>query len=68
MGWIWCTAPADLDLEGWQNYLASDALGWASNVGYFIAIGLIGPIYSSGGFALYLNQRTSLEGWTHKAA
>ena len=30
---------------------------------YFVAIALIEPLYVSGGFALYLNRRTALEGW-----
>ena len=30
---------------------------------YLIAVALIEPLYVAGGFALYLNRRTALEGW-----
>lgn len=34
-----------------------------SNVVAFLAIALVAPFYVGGGFALYLNRRTELEGW-----
>ena len=30
---------------------------------YLVAVALIEPLYVAGGFALYLNRRTALEGW-----
>lgn len=30
---------------------------------YLFAVSLVGPFYVAGGFALYLNRRTQLEGW-----
>lgn len=33
------------------------------NVTYYLAVTLIEPFYVAGGFALYLNRRTLLEGW-----
>ncbi len=34
-----------------------------SNGLYFLAVTLIEPLYAAGGFTLYLNRRTQLEGW-----
>lgn len=36
---------------------------WISNLLYLGAIGLVGPVYASAGFTLYLNRRIDMEGW-----
>jgi hypothetical protein len=39
----------------WQHYLAISL--------YVLALTVMEPIYAAGGFGLYLNRRTELEGW-----
>lgn len=41
----------------------SESTGWISNLIYLCAIGLVGPLYVSAGFTLYLNRRIEMEGW-----
>jgi hypothetical protein len=43
--------------------VAEDRFAWISNLLYFTAFGLVGPIYAAAGFTLYLNRRIELEGW-----
>lgn len=46
---------------GWLA--ASDWINRASGILYVVVVALIEPFYVGGGFALYLNRRTHLEGW-----
>jgi hypothetical protein len=39
------------------------SLGIDAAIAYFVAVTVIEPFYVAGGFALYLNRRTLLEGW-----
>jgi hypothetical protein len=61
-------APANMDSEfdflslfsmqqlgSWREYLVAGM--------YFLAVTVVEPLYVAGGFALYLNRRTALEGW-----
>ncbi len=50
LGWWFGEGPPKW-LEGLTNML------------YVVAIGIIEPLYVAGGFGLYLNRRTVLEGW-----
>ena len=56
--------PADLEID-WWTILSGDNpwLVRGSVAVNFIATALVAPFYVGGGFALYLNQRTELEGW-----
>ena len=50
----------------WWGLLVSNVSGeqdWLSNLLYFFAIGLVGPVYVASGFSLYLNRRVELEAW-----
>lgn len=48
--------------RGWPDHvpLALVLLVWAC---YLIADAIVSPLYVAGGFALYINRRTHLEGW-----
>jgi len=49
-----------------EIFFSTDQPVWTTvllNATYFLAITLIEPFYVAGGFALYLNRRTLLEGW-----
>jgi hypothetical protein len=42
---------------------ASSSRAYLGTAVYLAAIALVEPLYVAGGFALYLNRRTTLEGW-----
>jgi hypothetical protein len=61
-------APATTDSD--FDFLSLLSMGQASGWGgylfagmYFLAVTVMEPLYVAGGFALYLNRRTALEGW-----
>ena len=52
--------------ELWEGYVAGGSPLWFHllvGLGCWLAVTLIQPFYVAGGFALYLNRRTLLEGW-----
>ncbi len=57
--------PNETGLNIWDlSY--SDEIGWTAVSFNFLAmlpLLLVEPVYAAGGFALYLNRRTELEGW-----
>jgi hypothetical protein len=57
-------------LEGrsFLDTLAVDASFWAEIAAYAAAVLVLEPFYVAGGFALYLNRRTLLEGWDLEVA
>ncbi len=58
-------------LEGrgfFEAFSASSGWGWTQVAGYAGAVFLLEPFYVAGGFALYLNRRTLLEGWDLEVA
>jgi hypothetical protein len=70
LGLIWMFVP-ELILESlWQhfwNMVSGDTYPYwfklSLNAVYFVAVGLVEPMYVAAGFSLYLNRRTLLEGW-----
>jgi uncharacterized RDD family membrane protein YckC len=59
---LWCAIPsARLELDSLLAISAQSWFGWASNLIYLGAIGLVGPFYAAAGCALYLRRRASLE-------
>lgn len=49
-----------------EGYLAGSSPLWfhlLAGLGWWLAVTLVEPFYVAGGFALYLNRRTLLEGW-----
>lgn len=47
-----------------EAYLeVTPAQQWATNLIYMLAMTLVEPFYVGGGFGLYLNSRTKIEGW-----
>lgn len=56
--------PQEVNVEWWDLLVAdSSDLTLFSNIAEYLAISLIAPFYVAGGFSLYLNRRTQLEGW-----
>lgn len=50
----------------WDNFWAGAAPWWlyaSMPAAEFLSLSLVEPLYVAGGFALYLNRRTHLEGW-----
>lgn len=66
-GLVYLFIPEGATSDGFlQAYVAEDASFWMQvlqNAAYYLAMTLIEPFYVAGGFALYLNRRTVLEGW-----
>lgn len=57
--------PEELDVD-WWGFWIEDEQGMATPLilmTQIIATGLLEPFYVGGGFALYLNRRSELEGW-----
>ncbi|MBB5192910.1 hypothetical protein HNQ50_003664 [Silvimonas terrae] len=52
---------AGLDGRGFLGWFTFNT--WPGYLSIVIAGGIIGPVYVSGCFALYLNRRSTLEGW-----
>ena len=61
---VYLLIPAQMDIE-WLDLMASSdiAIQLLTNVGSYIAMAVVAPFYVAGGFSLYLNRRTELEGW-----
>ncbi|MCV6639174.1 DUF4129 domain-containing protein [Candidatus Albibeggiatoa sp. nov. NOAA] len=62
---IFLLIPENIDVDELYFFFAeNDGLFlWVDLVLNYIALSLIEPFYVAGGFALYLNRRTHLEGW-----
>ena len=64
--------PAKAVTQGGDNLLERMAAGdfwtYGGAVGYAVAVLLLEPFYVAGGFGLYLNRRTLLEGWDIEVA
>jgi uncharacterized RDD family membrane protein YckC len=59
---LWCAIPsARLELDSLLAMSAEPWFGWASNLIYLGAIGIVGPFYAAAGCALYLHRRAVLE-------
>lgn len=65
-GLIWLLLPAHVDFDLPDLLFRDDPPYWVSAVQagmYFLVVSLIEPLFVAGGFTLYLNRRTQLEGW-----
>ena len=65
-GLIWLLLPAHVDFDLPDLLFRDDPAYWVSVVQagmYFLVVSLIEPLFVAGGFTLYLNRRTQLEGW-----
>lgn len=66
---VYLLIPTQVSTEwDWQSLINGDTSEWLwlehlSNLSYALLLVLWGPIYVAGGFSLYLNRRTALEGW-----
>jgi len=64
--------PAKAVMQGgenlWGRLVAGDFWTYGGAVGYAVAVLLLEPFYVAGGFGLYLNRRTLLEGWDIEVA
>lgn len=49
-------------------YGAEQFAQWSFAIAYFAVVTVLEPVYVAGGFALYLNRRTALEGWDLEVA
>src|SRR5262249_1264033 len=59
---LWCAIPsARFELDSLLALSAPPWFGWASNLIYLGAIGLVGPVYAATGCALYLHRRDALK-------
>lgn len=75
VGLVWLFTP-ELVLQAlwqqvWNALSNSDWPGWvalAANALYYLAMSAVEPLYVAGGFALYLNRRSELEGWDLEVA
>jgi hypothetical protein len=59
------------ELGAWLTGSLDDTPGWWSmtdGIAYIVAVCVIEPLYVAGGFAVYLNRRTLLEGWDIEVA
>jgi hypothetical protein len=57
-----------LEGRGFFEAFSGDEWSWAHVAAYAGAVFLLEPFYVAGGFALYLNRRTLLEGWDLEVA
>ena len=58
---LWCALPtAHFDIESLLAIAEDPWFGWASNLIYFGAIALVGPMYAAAGCALYLHRLEAL--------
>ena len=69
-GLIWLFTPAllfeSLWQQGWNMVSGSEWQSWVYltlNGIHYLSVTAIEPLYVAGGFSLYLNRRTQLEGW-----
>jgi hypothetical protein len=66
IGLVYLFIPQGANSNFLELAFSSDQPVWMvalQNTTYYLAITLIEPFYVAGGFALYLNRRTLLEGW-----
>jgi hypothetical protein len=58
------------DLAAWLGGSDGTQVWWsmADGIAYVIAVSVVEPLYVAGGFAVYLNRRTLLEGWDIEVA
>ncbi len=62
MALLWLAPhPKNFDLMSLVTWVDSNQFGWATNLVYLIAIGLVGPVYAAAGFTLYANRCSELE-------
>jgi len=54
--------PENLELVDWY-YSHKNIFAHLTNILSFLAAGVIAPFFVAGGFAMYINRRTILEGW-----
>jgi hypothetical protein len=65
-GVVWLFLPQQMQQDLFRGMIGAAWpawLDWMGNVFYFVSVLLVEPFYVAGGFALYLNRRTLLEGW-----
>lgn len=65
-GLIWLFLPAHVDFDLPDLFFEREPAYWLSLVQgaiYFLVVSVIEPLFVAGGFTLYLNRRTQLEGW-----
>lgn len=66
---VYLMIPTQMSVEwNWQSLINGDTSDWfwlehLSNLAYVLLLILWEPIYVASGFSLYLNRRTTLEGW-----
>ena len=60
---VYLMVPPEIEASGADWLLDDIAAGWLGICAYLVAHTIIEPLYVAGGFALYLNRRTQLEGW-----
>ncbi|MGI9336627.1 MAG: hypothetical protein ACR2RL_26035, partial [Gammaproteobacteria bacterium] len=64
IGVLYLFIPPSVELDLEELWHAAPAWIWyAFAATYYLAMSMIEPAYVAGGFALYLNRRTLLEGW-----
>jgi hypothetical protein len=58
------------DVAAWFSAAGGDESWWSltDTLAYIVAVCIVEPLYVAGGFALYLNRRTLLEGWDIEVA
>ena len=61
-------ATAQETRDFFDGFFTSEAWGYDDVAAYAIAVLILEPFYVAGGFALYLNRRTLLEGWDLEVA
>jgi hypothetical protein len=66
---LFMPASGDAEMGLFQLLYGQDSVRqWAFAAAYFIVFTILEPCYVAGGFALYLNRRTALEGWDLEVA
>jgi hypothetical protein len=66
---VFVPATGDAGMGLFQLLYGQDSVRqWAFAGAYFIVVTILEPCYVAGGFALYLNRRTALEGWDLEVA
>jgi hypothetical protein len=59
---VWMLVPFEIDFTQWINEHET-LVTWGVYFAYFAGVAVIAPFYVVGGFSLYINRRTHLEGW-----
>ena len=63
---VWLFLPQQFQFDFMRGFFTQEWPGWfdwMANIFWFSAMLVVEPIYVAGGFGLYLNRRTQLEGW-----